>query len=34
MRVILQPAYILHSRPYRDSSLILEVMDLLAELDW
>ncbi len=25
MRVILQPAYILHSRPYRDSSLILEV---------
>ena len=25
MRVNLQPAYILHSRPYRDSSLILEV---------
>lgn len=25
MRVQLQPAYILHSRPYRDSSLILEV---------
>lgn len=26
MRVNLQPAYILHSRPYRDSSLILEVL--------
>ena len=25
MRVALQPAYILHSRPYRDSSVILEV---------
>jgi DNA repair protein RecO (recombination protein O) len=25
MRVNLQPAYILHSRPYRDSSVILEV---------
>ncbi|MBT5007592.1 MAG: DNA repair protein RecO [Halioglobus sp.] len=25
MRVSLQPSYILHSRPYRDSSLILEV---------
>lgn len=25
MRVSLQPAYILHSRPYRDSSVILEV---------
>ena len=26
MRVSLQPAYILHSRPYRDSSLLLEVL--------
>lgn len=26
MRVNLQPAYILHSRPYRDSSLLLEVL--------
>ena len=25
MRVNLQPAFILHSRPYRDSSLLLEV---------
>lgn len=25
MRVALQPAYVLHSRPYRDSSLLLEV---------
>ena len=25
MRVALQPAYILHSRPYRDTSLLLEV---------
>ncbi len=25
MRITLQPAYILHSRPYRDSSLLLEV---------
>ena len=26
MRVNLQPAYILHSRPYRDSSLLLEAL--------
>jgi DNA repair protein RecO (recombination protein O) len=26
MRISLQPAYILHSRPYRDSSQILEVL--------
>ncbi len=26
MRVSLQPAYILHSRPYRDSSMLLEVL--------
>ncbi|MEP5568378.1 MAG: DNA repair protein RecO, partial [Halioglobus sp.] len=26
MRVSLQPTYILHSRPYRDTSLILEVL--------
>lgn len=26
MRINLQPAYILHSRPYRDSSLLLEVL--------
>ena len=26
MRISLQPAYVLHSRPYRDSSLLLEVL--------
>jgi DNA repair protein RecO (recombination protein O) len=26
MRISLQPAYILHSRPYRESSLLLEAM--------
>mgnify|MGYP000668136443 CR=1 FL=1 len=25
MRVSLQPAFVLHSRPYRDTSLLLEV---------
>ncbi len=26
MRVILQPAYILHHRPYRETSLLLDVL--------
>ena len=26
MRVSLQPSYILHRRPYRDSSMLLEVL--------
>ena len=26
MRISLQPAYVLHSRPYRDSSALLEVL--------
>lgn len=28
MRVLLQPAFILHRRPYRDSSLLLEALSM------